>query len=102
MTKSELIKKLKERYNNLYLKDITLIVETIFEEISGALERGDRVELRGFGSFSTRRRAPRTARNPKTGERVQLGERHAIYYRAGKELRQRLNEGSTNSSESYY
>lgn len=94
MTKSELIKRLKDRYANLYLKDIDVIVETILDDVSAALERGDRVELRGFGSFSTRKRAPRNARNPKTGQSVTLGERHSVYFRAGKELRERLNNGA--------
>lgn len=92
MTKSELIKRLKERYGSLYLKDIDVIVDTILDDVSAALERGDRVELRGFGSFSTRKRDARKARNPKTGESVQLGQRTAVYFRAGKELRERLND----------
>jgi len=91
MTKSELIKKLKDKYDNLYVKDIQVIVDTFFDEISNSLASGGRVELRGFGSFSTRRRTPRKARNPKTGEQVELGERYATYFRAGKELRDRLN-----------
>lgn len=96
MTKSELIKRLKARYDahgheGLYLKDISQALDIVLDEISETLARGDRVELRGFGSFSIRKRAPRKARNPKTGESVFLGERKAIYYRAGKELRERLN-----------
>lgn len=91
MTKSELVKKLKDKYSNLLFKDVDLVVDKIFDAISESLAKGDRVELRGFGSFSTRKRAPRTARNPKTGETVNLENRNAIYFRAGKELRQRLN-----------
>ncbi len=91
MTKSELIKRLNEKYANLYLKDITLLVDTIFEEVSETLSEGGRVELRGFGSFSIRERAPRKARNPKTGEVVKLGSRNSIYFRAGKELREKVN-----------
>lgn len=94
MTKSELIQKLKEQYHNLYFKDVTLVVETVLGEISKCLADGGRVELRGFGSFSTRKREPRKARNPKTGETVYLGERNAIYFRAGKELRDRVNGGA--------
>lgn len=90
MTKSELIKRLKERCDSLYMKDVTLVVETVLDEISGALGRGDRVELRGFGSFSSRRRKARTARNPKSGETVVLGERNTVYFRPGKELRDRV------------
>ena len=93
MTKSELIKHLKDRYANLYIKDIGVIVETMFDDITAALERGNRVELRGFGSFSTRKRKARLARNPKTGETVTLGDRSSVYFRAGKELRDRLNNG---------
>lgn len=91
MTKSELIKRLKAKYSNLYLKDVELLVETILGEVSEALVRGDRVEIRGFGSFSTRHRSPRTARNPKTGDFVTLGSRRSVYFRAGKELRERIN-----------
>ena len=92
MTKSELIKRLKEKYETLYLKDVNLVVDVVLDCVSDALANGDRVELRGFGSFSSRERAPRTARNPKTGESVKLGARKAIYFRAGKELRDRMND----------
>jgi len=91
MTKSELVKRLKEKYDGLYFKDASLVVDTVLEEISSALEKGDRVELRGFGSFSIRQRKARMARNPKTGEKVPLGSRNAIYFRAGKEVRERVN-----------
>lgn len=92
MTKSELIRRILSNHQNLFLKDATRLVDTILDEISGALERGDRVELRGFGSFSVRHRKPRMARNPKTNEVVPLGERSAPYFRAGKELRERINK----------
>lgn len=100
MTKSELVKKLLEKYDNLYLKDVRRLVDIIFDEISSALEKDDRVELRGFGAFSIRKRKPRVARNPKTNEKVQLGERAVVYFRAGKGLRERINEegGSAPSS----
>jgi len=91
MTKSELIKRLKDKYRRLYLKDAGVVVDVVLGEISDALARGDRVELRGFGSFSIRSRDARSARNPKTGEVVNLPERRATYFRAGKELRERLN-----------
>lgn len=94
MTKSELIKRLNEKYGNLYLKDITLVVDTMLEEMSNTLENGGRVELRGFGSFSIRERAPRKARNPKTGEVVELTSRNAIYFRAGKELREKVDHSN--------
>jgi integration host factor subunit beta len=92
MTKSELIKQLSKKHDSLFLKDVTLLVDTVLEEIIVALARGDRVELRGFGSFSVRRRKARTARNPKTNEEVYLEERYAPYFRAGKELKERIND----------
>ncbi|NDF11235.1 MAG: integration host factor subunit beta [Proteobacteria bacterium] len=92
MTKSEIIRILTEKHRNLFLKDVTKLVETVFDEITAALARGDRVELRGFGSFSVRQRKARTARNPKTNEVVTLDERFSPYFRAGKELRERINK----------
>lgn len=94
MTKSELVKMLMDSNNNLYLKDVRNLVDKIFDELSAALERGDRIELRGFGAFSIRKRKPRVARNPKTNEKVRLGERSVVYFRAGKGLRDRLNEST--------
>ena len=91
MTKSELIQRLNQKYPHLYQRDIEVLVNTILGEISEALSREDRVELRGFGAFSIRKREPRAARNPKNGEVVNIGERSAIYFRAGKELRERIN-----------
>ena len=92
MTKSELIQRLNQKYPHLYQRDVEVLVNTIFNEISDALAREDRVELRGFGAFSIRKRDPRAARNPKNGEIVNIGERHAIYFRTGKELRERINQ----------
>lgn len=91
MTKSELIKKLSTKYPSLKEKEIEDLVALILNEISEALANGDRVELRGFGAFSIRKRKPRTARNPRTGEQVQVGERNSIYYRPGKELKDLVN-----------
>ncbi len=91
MTKSELIQRLAERNPHLYQRDVERIVSTIFDEISGALERGDRVELRGFGAFSVKRRDPRIGRNPRTGETVHVAEKRVPYFKTGKELRERLN-----------
>lgn len=90
MTKSELIQNLCKRYPHLYQRDIEVLVTTMFGEISDALMQGDRVELRGFGAFSIRARAARAARNPKNGATVNVGERRAVYFRAGKELREAL------------
>jgi integration host factor subunit beta len=91
MTKSELIKKLSTRFTNLKDREIEQLIAIILKQISSALINGDRVELRGFGAFSIRTRAPRTARNPRTGEKVKVAARKAIYYRAGKELKDFVN-----------
>ena len=90
MTKSELIQRLAKRYPHLYQRDIEVLVNTMFDEIAGALSAGNRVELRGFGAFSIREREARAARNPKNGAMVNVGQRHAIYFRTGKELRERI------------
>ncbi|HEX7006579.1 MAG TPA: integration host factor subunit beta [Alphaproteobacteria bacterium] len=91
MTKSELIQRLAELNPHLYQRDVERIVSTIFEEISAALERGDRVELRGFGAFSVKQRDARVGRNPRTGDTVAVGAKHVPYFKTGKELRERLN-----------
>ena len=91
MTKFELIARLAERHPHLYRRDVERIVKTMFNEIAGALERGERVELRGFGSFSTRRRTARTGRNPRTGARVHVDEKQVPFFKMGKQLRERLN-----------
>lgn len=98
MTKSELIQRLNQKYPHLYQRDIEVLVNTVLGEISEALAREDRVELRGFGAFSIRKREPRAARNPKNGEVVHIGERSAIYFRTGKELRERINKGTASAS----
>ena len=90
MTKSELIQRLSKRYPHLYQRDIEVLVNTMFEEITKALATGNRVELRGFGAFSVRSREARAARNPKNGAMVSVGSRNAIYFRTGKELRERI------------
>lgn len=91
MTKSELILKLAETNPHLYQRDVERIVSTVFDEITGALARGDRVELRGFGAFSVKRRMARTGRNPRTGEAVQVSEKAVPFFKTGKELREKLN-----------
>lgn len=90
MTKSELIQLLAKRYPHLYQRDIEVLVNTMFGEITKSLVNGNRVELRGFGAFSIREREPRAARNPKNGAAVKVGKRRAIYFRTGKELRERI------------
>jgi integration host factor subunit beta len=92
MTKSELILRLSKRFPHLYQRDIEKIVATVLGEISVTLKGGGRVELRGFGAFSIRKRDARKARNPKNGQEVQIGERFAIYFRTGKELREKINK----------
>ncbi len=94
MVKSELIMRLAELNPHLYQRDIERIVSTIFEEVSQALARGDRVELRGFGAFSVKRRAARVARNPRTGADVNVAEKHVPFFNTGKELRLSLNQES--------
>ena len=91
MTKSELILRLAEKNLHLYHRDVERIVTAIFDEISTALSRGDRVELRGFGAFSVKNRDARTGRNPRTGESVQVAEKHVPFFKTGKLLRERLN-----------
>jgi integration host factor subunit beta len=91
MTKSELIAALAEANPHLTGKDVETIVATIFDQISQALARGERVELRGFGAFTTKRRDARTGRNPRTGEAVPVDEKAVPFFKAGKELRERVN-----------
>ncbi|MBL4596584.1 MAG: integration host factor subunit beta [Robiginitomaculum sp.] len=90
MIKSELIAQLTEENPHLFQRDIERIVATIFEEITATLEAGDRVELRGFGAFSVRRRDPRNGRNPRSGESVKVGTKFVPFFKAGKELRMRV------------
>jgi len=91
MTKSQLIQLLANANPHLYQRDVERIVNTIFDEITKALAAGDRVELRGFGTFSLRRRAARTGRNPRTGTSVDVPEKSLPFFKTGKELRERLN-----------
>jgi integration host factor subunit beta len=91
MIKSELIEKIAEGNPHLMHRDVVKVVNVIFEEITGALTRGDRVELRGFGAFSVKHRPARTGRNPRTGDQVDVTEKYVPYFKTGKELRLRLN-----------
>ena len=93
MTKSELIQRIAELNPHLYHRDVERIVTTIFDEISEALARGDRVELRGFGAFSVKHRDARIGRNPRTGDAVNVAEKHIPFFKTGKLLRERLNNG---------
>jgi integration host factor subunit beta len=91
MTKSELISFLAESNPHLYQRDVERIVSTIFDEISSALARGDRVELRGFGAFSVKEREARVGRNPRTGDSVSVAAKRVPYFKTGKQLREKLN-----------
>ncbi len=93
MTRSELVTELAAANPHLTGRDVELIVSTIFDEITGALARGERVELRGFGAFTVKRRNARTGRNPRTGEAVPVDEKAVPFFKAGKELRERVNRG---------
>jgi integration host factor subunit beta len=91
MTKSDLIEKISFSHGQLSFKDVELSVKTIIEQMADRLSSGERVEIRGFGSFSLHYRAPRMGRNPKTGERVPLRGKHVPHFKPGKELRERVN-----------
>lgn len=91
MTRSELIQVLAERNPHLYLRDIEKVVDAFFGGITGALVEGDRVELRGFGTFSVKTRDARVGRNPRTGESVKVDEKKLPFFKTGKELREKLN-----------
>ncbi len=94
MIKSELVTQIAQANPHLYQRDVERIVNTVFDEISSALARGDRVELRGFGAFSVKERPARTGRNPRTGEPVHVKAKRVPFFKTGKEMRERLNSGS--------
>lgn len=91
MTKSELILKLAELNPHLFQRDAEQIVTTVFDKISEALARGDRVELRGFGAFSVKHRNARVGRNPRTGETVSVDTKAVPFFKTGKRLHERMN-----------
>ena len=92
MTKSELIERIASRQAQLSAKDVELAVKTIIEQMSQTLAAGERIEIRGFGSFSLHYREPRQGRNPKTGEKVDLNGKYVPHFKPGKEMRERVNE----------
>jgi integration host factor subunit beta len=92
MTKSELIAKLAGRFPQLVAKDADYAVKMILDAMTSALTRGDRIEIRGFGSFALNYRPPRIGRNPKSGEKVQVPEKYVPHFKAGKELRERVDQ----------
>lgn len=93
MTRSELIERIARLQPQLSIKDIELAVKAIIEQMSTSLAHGERVEIRGFGSFSLHYRAPRVGRNPKTGDAVSLDGKYVPHFKPGKELRERVNRG---------
>lgn len=95
MIKSELILRVAEIYPHLYQRDVEAIVNRLLDEIGDAMGRGDRVELRGFGTFSVKRREARIGRNPRSGESVAVSKKHAPFFKTGKDLRERMNRKDT-------
>jgi integration host factor subunit beta len=93
LIKSELVQQIGEQFPHLFQRDVENIVNAIFDEITDALARGDRVELRGFGAFSVRQRGARRGRNPRTGQQVDVAEKFVPFFKTGKEMRERLNNG---------
>ena len=93
MIKSELVARIAAQNPHLYQRDIENIVNTILGTVVDAMKSGDRVELRGFGAFSVRSRPARTGRNPRTGEKVPVSEKFVPFFKTGKEMRERLNDG---------
>jgi integration host factor subunit beta len=91
MTKSELVEKLLEINTDLTRKDSEMVVEIVFDSMKNALKTGDKIEIRGFGSFTVRERSPREARNPKNGEIVSIPSKKIPFFKTGKELRERVN-----------
>ena len=91
MIRSELIQKIAEENPHLYQRDVERIVGVVFDRIVDAMAQGHRVELRGFGAFSVKKRDGRTGRNPRTGEAVDVDEKHVPFFKTGKLLRDRLN-----------
>ena len=91
MIKSELVQRMAAHNSHLYQRDIENIIDAILDGVADALARGVRVELRGFGAFSTKQRQARAARNPRTGDKVQVTKKVVPFFRTGKEMRDRLN-----------
>ena len=92
MTKSELIEQLIDKHPELSVKDVELAVKIMLEHMTETLSQGERIEIRGFGSFSLHYRAPRVGRNPKTGESVSLPAKFVPHFKPGKELREQVND----------
>lgn len=101
MTKSELIERIADNQEQLSVKDIELAVKSMLEHMSQILASGERIEIRGFGSFSLHYREPRTGRNPKTGDLVQLEGKYVPHFKPGKEMRDRVNDSIQKATEAY-
>jgi integration host factor subunit beta len=97
MTKSDLIARLAARYPQLVAKDADMAVKTVLDAMTLSLSQGQRIEIRGFGSFGLNYRPPRVGRNPKSGDKVQVPEKHVPHFKAGKELRDRVDAGLNQS-----
>jgi integration host factor beta subunit len=95
MTKSVLIEKVSEKVGSLTRKQTEIVVETVFDSIKEALVSGEKIEIRGFGNFKLKNRRPRKARNPKTGEKVDVPEKRVLHFKAGKALREAMNSKTT-------
>lgn len=98
MTRSDLIAALASRFRHLVEKDAEISVKVILDAIGQSLANGDRVEIRGFGSFDLNYRPPRTGRNPKSGEKVEVPAKYVPHFKAGKELRERVEESTRNTT----
>ena len=96
MTKSELVQLMARRLSHLPARDVELVVDTVFETMTKGLDSGDRVEIRGFGSFSVRERRARSGRNPKTGSAIAVPKKRVPFFAVGHELRGRVNRGGAN------
>jgi integration host factor beta subunit len=95
MTKSVLIEKVSERVGSLTRKQTEIVVDTVFESIKEALVKGEKIEIRGFGNFKPKNRKPRKARNPKTGEKVEVPQKRVLHFKVGKALREAMNPGES-------
>ncbi len=93
MNKSDLISSVTEKLGSLSHRDVEIIINQVFDSMVNSLAKGDRIEIRGFGSFEVRTRKPRVGRNPKTGERVEVDERRVPFFKVGNDLREMVNVG---------
>lgn len=102
MTKSELIERIAMRQSQLSTKDVELAIKCVIDQMVEGLAGGERIEIRGFGSFSLHYRAPRVGRNPKTGEKVNLSGKYVPHFKPGKEMRDRVNESMNRFQGSFF